>query len=60
MKATIVKALDEAFNARERYRQKLAEARTAHKDVRDAEEHVRHVRRIERDRASSRSRGRAA
>jgi hypothetical protein len=56
----MLKAHEAAFNARENYRAKLAEAREAHKQVREAEDHVRHVRRLERERKQARGRGKAA
>jgi len=63
MKNALAKAHSDAFDAHEDHRKALADARLAHRKARDADERVRQLRRLERERAASSNRtkrGRAA
>jgi len=61
MKQQLTKALDDAFDAHEKHRAAIAEARLRARDAREADERVRQLRRLARERAaSSTRRGRAA
>ena len=60
-KRELAQAHTTAFDAHEEHRRCLTAARTAHKKARDADERVRQLRRLERERAGRRTRaGRAA
>lgn len=50
------RALLEAFDAHERYREALRRARAAHKEARERDERVRVLQRLERARAGSKPR----
>lgn len=56
----LTKAMSDAFDAHEKHRESVAETRKLHKRAREADDRVRHLRSLERERQATRSRGRAA